>query len=100
MMWTHGEKNNLVAVEESEDNAVVVVNAKTPHCPFGRVEFFGFKRLMEWIVAEERGAPFCFPLDGDWQLALAFFELISEDEFDHSVRVRSARSDRTFLVLP
>jgi len=93
-----GYKISLVGFSESENNPVVPVYAKAPIFFLKRLKFFRFKRWMERILAKEFFAALGFPLNGEWELAVAPKEFFSVINFGH--RRRSSRRSRRRLVLP
>ena len=98
MVVAAGYKISLVGFSESENNPVVPVYAKAPIFFLKRLKFFRFKRWMERILAKEFFAALGFPLNGEWELAVAPKEFFSVINFGH--RRRSSRRSRRRLVLP
>jgi len=88
---------SLTGFSESENNAVVPVYAKAPIFLLKRLKFFLFRRWMERILAKEFFAALGFPLNGEWELAVAPKEFFSVINFGH--RRRSSRRSRRRLVL-
>jgi hypothetical protein len=98
VMVAAGYKISLMAFSESKNNPVVPVYAKAPIFFLKRLKFFRFKRWMERILAKEFFAALGFPLNGEWELAVAPKEFFGVINFGHLRR--SSRRLRRRLVLP
>ena len=100
VMRTNCKEDHCLCVFESKDDAITLVNTKTPHRLLFRVEFFHVEDWCKWVSSEESCPPFRFLLYRERQFAIPLRKLIRIQYVDHIGDDRRSRKERSFFTRP